>query len=132
MSWLRSLTPRDLRAFLALWASIGGAMSLTLVAVWIVWILWRGGWAVSTQEARIDKLGLALILILVIMGITLASFGLAINRRTLKANIGSAGFEASGGDDPVAQAAAAGATAGAAAGAAAAATVAVAAPEAQP
>lgn len=127
MSWLRALTPRDLRAFVALWASIGGAMALTIVAIWIVWILWAGGWAVSTQETRIDKLGTALILILVIMGITLTSFGLAINRRTLKANIGTAGFEASGGDDgaipdKTVAAAAAGAAAGATAAAAAAAT----------
>jgi hypothetical protein len=123
MSWLRSLTPRDLRAFIALMASIGGTMALTVVAVWIVWILWRGGWDASTAVARIDKIGLIAVLVIVIMGVTMTSLGLAINRRTLKANIGSSGFEASGGEDPTAPViagAAAGAAAGASAGAAAA------------
>jgi hypothetical protein len=121
MSWLRSLTPRDLRAFIALVASIGGTMALTLFSVWIVWILWRGGWPNGTELARIDKIGLIAVLVIVIMGVTMTSLGLAINRRTLKANIGSSGFEASGGDEPSAEtiaAAAAGASAGAVAAAA--------------
>jgi hypothetical protein len=122
MSWLRSLTPRDLRAFIALMASIGGTMALTCVAVWIVWILWQGGWAKGTESIRIDKIGLIAVLVIVIMGVTMTSLGLAINRRTLRANIGSSGFEASGGDEPTPStiaAAAAGAAAGATAGAAA-------------
>lgn len=123
-SWLKSLLPRDLRAFIALLASIGGTMALTGVGIWLIWILWLGGWPVSTAPQRIDKLGLIAILVLVIMGVTMTSLGLAINRRTLRANIGSSGFEASGGDEPTPQtiaAAAAGAAAGATAGAVAAA-----------
>lgn len=80
-------------------ASIGGTMALTVIAVWIVWVLWRGGWPVNTAELRIEKIGLIAILVIVIMGVTMTSLGMAINRRTLKANIGSSGFEASGGDD---------------------------------
>lgn len=121
MSWLRSLAPRDFRAFIALVASIGGTMALTLFSVWITWILWRGGWNVGTELARIDKIGLIAVLVIVIMGVTMTSLGLAINRRTLKANIGSSGFEASGGDEPTPEtiaAAAAGASAGAVAAAA--------------
>lgn len=108
MTWLRSLAQRDLRALVALVASIGGGIAMTVFAVWIVWILWRGGWSPGTEIARIDKLGLALILIISISGITLASYGLAINKRTLK--LGKDGFEASGGDDaPAAAQAVAGA-----------------------
>lgn len=118
MNWLRSLAPRDLRAFMALIASIGGTIVLTAVAVWIVWVLWRGGWPVATAPQRIDKLGLALVLVLVIMGATMIGLGLAINRREVKASAFGATFEASGGEtDPVAtaiQAAASGAAAGAA------------------
>lgn len=125
-AYLESLAPRDLRAFLALIASIGGTMALTIVAVWITWILWRGGWSVGTEVARIDKIGMIAILVISIMGLTMTGLGLAINRRTLKANVGQSGFEASGGDDPTVAGATAGAIAGAAAGAA------VAAPEAQP
>lgn len=97
MTWLRSLAPRDLRALIALLASIGGGIAMTIFAVWIAWILAWGRWGTGTELARIDKLGLALILILSISGITLASYGLAINKRTLK--LGKDGFEASGGED---------------------------------
>lgn len=97
MTWLKALAQRDLRALIALAASIGGGIAMTAFAVWITWILWRGGWGAGTELARIDKLGLALILVISISGITLASYGLAINKRTLK--LGRDGFEASGGDD---------------------------------
>jgi hypothetical protein len=128
LTWLASLAPRDLRAFIALIASIGGTMALTLIAVWITWVLWRGGWPKGTELARIDKIGLIAVLVIVIMGVTMTSLGLAINRRVVKANIGSAGFEASGGDDPTSPIVA-GAAAGAAAGASAAAATVAAAPE---
>lgn len=99
MTWLKSLAPRDLRAFIALLASIGGTMALTLGVVGIVLILWRGGWAVGTENARIDKIGLIAILVTIIMGVTMTSLGLAINRRQLKGSAFGASFEASGGDD---------------------------------
>jgi 1,4-dihydroxy-2-naphthoate octaprenyltransferase len=116
IAWFRSLAQRDLRAILALAFSILGTVALTAVAVWIVWILWHGGWPISTAPQRIDKLGLALVLVLVIMGVTMVSLGLAINRREVKASAFGASFEASGGDDPVSTVAAAAAQ-GAAAGA---------------
>jgi hypothetical protein len=117
VTWLRDLAPRDLRALLALVASVGGTIVLTAVAVWIVYILWRGGWPIATAPQRIDKLGLALVLVLVIMGATMIGLGLAINRREVRASAFGASFEASGGDtDPVATAVAAAAQ-GAAAGA---------------
>lgn len=97
--WLKSLAPRDLRAFIALWASIGGTMALTLIIVWLVWIFWRGGWSIGTELARIDKLGLIAILLTVIMGVVMISLGLAINRRSLKGSAFGASFEATGGDD---------------------------------
>jgi 1,4-dihydroxy-2-naphthoate octaprenyltransferase len=107
-AWLHSLAQRDLRAILALAFSILGTVALTAVAVWIVWIIWQGGWPVSTAPQRIDKLGLALVLVLVIMGVTMVSLGLAINRREVKASAFGASFEASGGDtDPTVVAAAA-------------------------
>lgn len=116
MTWLRSLAQRDLRAIIALAFSILGTVALTGVAMWIVWILWKGGWPASTAETRIDKLGMALMFILVIMGVTMISLGLAINRREVKASVLGATFEASGGDDPVSSVVASAAQ-GAAAGA---------------
>lgn len=105
MTFLRSLAPRDLRAFIALVASIGGTMSLTIAIAAIVVILWRGGWSVGTELARIDKIGLIAILLTVIMGVTMTGLGLAINKRTLRGGIGTASFEASGGEDNSAPAA---------------------------
>lgn len=99
MTWLKSLAPRDLRAYIALWASIGGTMALTGFSIWLVWILWRGGWDKGTELARIEKIGLIAILIIVIMGITMTGLGLAINRRQLRGKAFGAEFEASGGDD---------------------------------
>lgn len=97
--WLKSLQPRDLRAFIALWASIGGTMALTVIIIWLVYIFWRGGWTVGTELARIDKLGLIAVLLTVIMGVVMVSLGLAINRRSLKGSAFGASFEATGGDD---------------------------------
>lgn len=99
MNWLRSLQPRDLRAFLALMASVGGTMALTGIIVGVVLILWRGGWSTGTEIARIDKIGLIAVLLTVIMGVTMTGLGLAINRRSLKGGAFGASFEATGGDD---------------------------------
>lgn len=74
-------------------------MALTAVICGIIYILWLGGWAADTALARIDKIGLIAILLTVIMGVTMTGLGLAINRRTLKGGIGTATFEASGGED---------------------------------
>ncbi|HET7596701.1 MAG TPA: hypothetical protein VFK15_07195 [Burkholderiales bacterium] len=99
MSWLKSLSPKDLRAFIALLASIGGTMALTLAVVGVILILWRGGWSAGTELARIDKIGLIAVLVTVIMGVVMVSLGLAINRRTVKGSAFGASFEAEGGDD---------------------------------
>ena len=104
MNWLRSLAPRDYRAHVALYGSIGGVMALTLVIVGVILILWIGGWPEDTSKDRIEKIGLIAILLTVIMGVTMTGLGLAINRRTLKGGIGTATFEASGGEDNAAPA----------------------------
>jgi hypothetical protein len=65
----------------------------------IVLILWKGGWSGGTENARIDKIGLIAVLVTVIMGVTMVSLGLAINRRSVKGAAFGASFEASGGDD---------------------------------
>lgn len=99
MTWLKTLAQKDLRALIALMASIGGTAALTMFAAWLVWILWRGGWAEGTDAIRIDKLGLIAVLVIVIMGITMTGLGLAINRRSVKGEAFGASFEAVGGDD---------------------------------
>lgn len=89
--------PRDVRAWIALWASIGGAIALTLCTAGMVLILWIGGWAETTALVRLDVLGKIAILTLSGALVVLVSLGFAINRRSLK--IGKDGIEASGGDE---------------------------------
>lgn len=118
MNWLRSLSPRDLRALIALAFSILGTVALTAMIVWIIWILWKGSWPTGTELARIDKIGLIAVLITVIMGVSMTGLQLAINRRSLKGSAFGASFEASGGDaDEPTTSRVAAAAAGAAAGA---------------
>lgn len=123
ISWLRTLPQRDLRALIALAFSILGTIALTGFSLWIVWILWRGGWPTGTELARIDKIGLLGVLVILIMGISMLGLQLAINRRQLKGSAFGASFEASGGDEPPSPETIAAASAGAAAGAVAGATV---------
>lgn len=101
MTWLRGLAQRDLRALVALAFSIFGTMALTGAVIWIVWILWRGGWPNGTELARIDKIGLIAVLLTVIMGVSMIGLQLAINKRSLKGTAFGATFEASGGEDAV-------------------------------
>lgn len=104
MNWLRSLTQRDLRALIALVFGIFGTVALTIFGAWIVWILWRGGWQPGTELARIDKIGLIGVLVVIIMGLSMVGHQLAINRRVLKGSAFGASFEASGGDEAVPEA----------------------------
>jgi len=83
--------PRDLRAFVALAASIGGAMVLTALLAWIIRIFQT--WHVPDPLANIAY-GL-----LAIIGIILMSLGLAINRRSVKASGLGFSLDATGGDD---------------------------------
>jgi hypothetical protein len=84
---------KEWRAHIALMASILGAVALTAFSISLVYIMWRGGWPIETSEMRIEILGKALILSLVV----LISLGFAINRRSVK--ISTDGLEASGGED---------------------------------
>lgn len=89
--------PRDLRAFVALSASIGGAAVLTALLAWIIRVFQL--WHIPDPLANIAY-GL-----LAIIGIVLMSLGLAINRRSVKASGLGFSLDATGGDDatPAAQ-----------------------------
>jgi hypothetical protein len=88
---------RELRANIALWASIFGSIGLTLFAAAIVYIMWQGDWPISTAGERIATLGKALMLSLGGSLVVLITLGFAINHRSVK--VSANGFEASGGDD---------------------------------
>lgn len=83
--------PRDLRAFVALVASIGGAIMLTALLAWIIRVFQL--WHLPDPMANIAY-GL-----LAIIGVILMSLGLAINRRSVKASGLGFSLDATGGDD---------------------------------
>lgn len=95
----RPLVQRDLRALLALVGSVVGSGVLTVFLFGLTMILWKGGWTVATEEQRLGALAWLSIGTLAIIGMVIMALGLAINKRTLKGAIGSASFEASGGED---------------------------------
>lgn len=98
----RPLGQRDLRAVIAVWASIGGAVALTAYVVLVTFILWKGGWEASTAEQRIQALSWAMLGALGIVGLVITGLGFAINRRTFKGTLGTASFETSGGSEEMA------------------------------
>jgi hypothetical protein len=93
---LSDMAPRDMRAFVALVASIGGSIALTGLAAAVVLILWRGGWPVGTEAGRIELLGKAMLLALGGSLVVLISLGFAITQRSFK--LSRTGIEASGGE----------------------------------
>lgn len=95
----RNWLPRDWRALIALGASIAGAAVLTGYSLWVVHLISSLPRDPATVPLIIAALANSNYGLLAIIGAVLLSLGLAINRRTLKANIGSSGFEASGGDE---------------------------------
>jgi hypothetical protein len=89
--------PETQLKLIALLASIGGAVSFTILAAGFGWVLWRGGWPSSTAEARIDWLGWSLLLIAAGSIVATLSLGFVITPRRFR--IGKNGLEGSGGDD---------------------------------
>lgn len=95
----RDWPPRDWRALIALAASIAGAAVLTGYSLWVVHIIASLPRDPATMPLIIAALANSNYGLLLIIGAVLLSLGLAINRRTFKANIGASGFEASGGEE---------------------------------
>jgi hypothetical protein len=86
------MSPRDWRAKVALLASIGGAMALTLYAAATLYLLaYQPMWA-----DRIDPVAKQGFIALGGALVVLVSLGMAINRRSFK--ISKDGIEAAGGD----------------------------------
>lgn len=76
---------------------IGAAMTMTLLAIWLVWIVWRGGWALDRQEQQLHILGIGLF---VVLGGVLAGMGfLAIGGPVGRIKAGSRFGDLEIGDD---------------------------------
>ena len=86
--WCKERTIKEWLALIALFASIAGAVALSLHRIWLIKILVKAG--------LIKTVGDIAILDTLIIGIVLVGLGLAINKRTAK--LGPGGFEIGGGD----------------------------------
>ena len=87
--WLAARTVKELLAIVALVASIGGAIALSVHRIWLIKILVKAG--------LIKTVGDIALMDTAIIGIVLVGFGLAINKRSAK--LGPGGFEIGGGDE---------------------------------
>ena len=91
---------RDLRAMIALWASIAGAAVLTGFSAWLVTLVVRFGRDDEALGSRaLDALAYSNYGLLLVIGAVLLSLGLAINRRSVKASAFGAVIEAGGGEE---------------------------------
>jgi hypothetical protein len=93
---------RTQMALIALIASVVGAAVAMAMLGWGIHILWRGGWAESTQVQRIAAIAYIAYGLLGLAFVTISALGMAINRRSIKVDgPGGTSIDLSGGgDDP--------------------------------
>jgi ABC-type multidrug transport system fused ATPase/permease subunit len=94
-----SITQRQIMSYLALFFSVIGSAVFSAMAMWIVWIVWRGGWAVSTENVRLEILGKTLEMALFGSLVVVISFGFLIGMRTIK--LGPSGVLMSSDEDHI-------------------------------
>lgn len=94
--------PKDWRALLALIFSVAGAVVLSLFVWWGVAQLLPAsdGWSKETEAGRLYTIRWILWISTGSIGAVLIGLGMAINRRSFKANVGGSGFDFQGGDGP--------------------------------
>ena len=93
--WLRwTLTP-----VVALqWALVLAGPALSVLACWLIWIVWRGGWPADRAEQQLNFLGTALVGCLFLIGVVL--FRLAAGKLgSITASAGAAKLTIEGDDD---------------------------------
>ncbi|WP_225205099.1 hypothetical protein [Novosphingobium huizhouense] len=91
--------PRDWRKLLALIFSIAGAVVLTAIVWWgMAALLPDHGWTVATEDNRATTLRWVLWIAIGGVVLVLCGLGMAINRRTLRAQWGDKGASFDGGD----------------------------------
>ena len=81
---VQAITQRQIMSYLALFFSVIGSAVFSAMAMYIVWVLWKGGWSPVTQIARIEILGKTLEMALFGSLTVVASFGFLMGMRTIK------------------------------------------------
>lgn len=99
---LPSWPPRDWRAFAALIFSVAGAVVLTAFVWWgTAQLLPSQGWTAASEVNRATTIRWTLWIAVGSIGLVLLGMGMAINRRTLKAQWGDKSAEFEGGENTI-------------------------------
>ena len=69
---------------------------MTAVSVWLVWIVWKGGWTPDNQSQQLEILGWALMGGLTGVAITLVSIAIGGPVRNMKGGAGPVSLEVDG------------------------------------
>lgn len=80
---------------LKMWAMFGAGIALTAFNCWLVYILWLGGWPVTTVSQRIWYLGVTLLIAQSLIGVIVVALASVKARGT---GPGGIGFEVDGHD----------------------------------
>jgi len=75
---------------------LGGGIALSAFSVWLVLIVWKGGWDVANQPQQLEILGWALLGGLTGVAITLISIAVGGPLRALKGEAGPVKLEVEG------------------------------------
>lgn len=95
-----SWPPQDWRKLLALVFSVMGAVVLTVFVWWgVAQLLPAQGWTTASEANRATTIRWTLWIAMGSIGLVLTGLGMAINRRTLRAQWGDKSAQFDGGDD---------------------------------
>lgn len=75
---------------------LGGGVVMTAFSVWLVWIVWKGGWTPENQSQQLEILGYALIGCLSGVAISLVSIAIGGPIRNMKGGAGPVNVEIEG------------------------------------
>lgn len=78
------------------WSLLGGGVVMTAFSIWIVWIVWQGGWSADNQGQQLEILGWALIGGLSGVAISLISIAIGGPVRGMKGGAGPVNLEIEG------------------------------------
>lgn len=75
---------------------LGGGMVMTAFSIWLVWIVWKGGWTPDNQAQQLEILGWSLLGGLSGVMVSLIAIAIGGPVRNVKGNAGPVNLEVEG------------------------------------
>ena len=75
---------------------LGGGIVMTALSIWVIWIVWKGGWTPDNQGQQLEILGWALLGSLTGVAISLISIAIGGPIRNMKGGAGPVNIEVEG------------------------------------